>query len=751
MIDEAQWYVVVGVVRLVPVALAAAWVGCWLDNKRFSVRPLGTLRSLPILAGAVLAVLVPPQLSWLGALTGASLIAGSSAMLWAPEISHHAMFRRRSRAPWTHLDDAARALARPRHSPHMGRAVMAVGVGLLGGSPYYLAIAVAFLIAEAVSAALSERTFRVAGRHGRMATPFWDAKASLFVFAALTAAASTGGVLDGRLTWVAPGAHEGPALLFQALLATNVAIAAIGVATTGIVLQIRSAGFGTEIAWQVLPRWRLLIAAALMTTSAMLNIWLLGRWDSADRDTSSLLPSIAVQLSIIAIAHAAWAAGAAVWSLIQDKSLLDLIERRVARAGWADEVRGYGWNAHRESQLPESLRLLERSLIGAMRQSDIGLFDALVSRWADAASEQSPIVELVRPAGDWRQRHAAQHDARPDANTAAFFDGLDIGLSHACSALARRPDFAEYLPRLTPMLEIVYPAVGPAQPLYGGLSPSPPPGLRFLRALAAQATDANDLASNRIVHRWQECIELAVVWAEREWSDGSDEVQRASVYAERAFESLAALAEPGPAPSEARKWVVPVILAGVNAAHHSRTIIVGLSVIDGLAPYRDAQWAFEFEMMARVARKADAPTARMMSMFERSVDGIIEGTPAPLIRPEFTRMGAWWSAMLEGIADPDQGASENAGVHSSRGIEEQGVAAITRLAGDLLASKAHLPASDAYFGQRAVVHELLGFLSPTPRSVQELVLAYVREWAESDDGRSWAADACERYEARSGV
>ena len=747
MFDGYEWFsFAVGGLFLVG-AVATTWAGPRLGAGRFPLRTAAA----PLIAGALVSLLAQPQPTWLGAFTGGILIPAGLVTAWGPEINQRLLLPRQTHRLYTQ-PEVISALARPRHSRRLGRVLMALGVAFAGGSSSHAAIFIAFLLADGYSVAREERRFRVSGTHTRMFEPFWDVPTSLYFLIIVLIVASSGGVLDGSLTWVEPEwTIQQSAPLLQALLATTIAVAAIGAAATGIALQIRSAGFGGEIALAVVPRRRLVAAVPLVSLAALLTVTLLGRWNALHNDLWALLPSISVQLSMLAAIYVLWVTYKSVSSLTRDEPLVDFVGASVLAADWPDQIQIYGWNAGEGRPLPHSLRLLERSLLGAVRQSDVWLFDALVDRWTFNAGTQPVIRELDRPASDPQQWRTARLDAPLAWDKAAFFDGLDIGLSQLSSALVARPDFTEYLARLAPLSGIVYPAIDPTGPFHRDLFGStPPPGFRFLYSLTVYAAKAEDRRLVRwlISAHWSNRIELAVAWSERAWPTDDDDLFDTLDYARQAFESLATFTEPGPSGRhEDRDSAVWAVLAGLGVANRRGTISAGLSVIDAMQPYHDASWPWHFERMATLTRKPSTPIGWMMAMVERSVDGMIEGGPdrSWSVRYDFRRIGGWWAAVVAAIPDRTHTLNEFTEDRFKEELQGRGEDVLTKLVGHLLASEPEF-ASDTSLGQRGTIGDLLGFLADAPLATQDSVIAFVRQWAQ-DTARSWAAEACDRYVA----
>ena len=479
---------------------------------------------------------------------------------------------------------------------------------------------------------------------------------------------------------------------------------------------------------------------------------LLGRWSTLHNELWALLPSISVQLSILATIYVLWVTFKSVSSLTQDEPLVDFVGASVLAADWPDQVRMYGWNAGSGRQLPTSLRLLERSLLGAMRQSDVWLFDALADQWRSNAGTHPVIRELHWPASDPQRWQTARLNTPLDSDKAAFFDGLDIGLSQLSSALTARPDFTEFLGRLAPMPSIVYPAIDPTGPFHREpFGSTPPPGFRFLYSLTVHAANAEDRRLVRwfISAHWSNRIELAVAWSERAWPTDDDDLFDTNDYARQAFESLASFTDPGATGrNEDRDAAVWAVLTGLDAASRRGTISAGLSAIDGMKPYRDASWPVHFERMRALTRKPATPISWMMVMIERSVDGMIEDAPDHFrgFSNEFRQLGEWWVAIVAAIPERTHTHNEFTEDYFKEELQERGVGVLTKLVGHLLGSEPEF-ASDASLGQRGTIGDLLDFLADAPPATQGSVIAFVRRWAQDDTARLWAAEACDRYVA----
>ena len=249
--DGYEWFSFVACGLFLFGAVATIWAGARLGAERFSPQSLGA----PLIAGTVVSFLAEPQLTWLGAFTGGVLIPAGLIAAWGLEINERVLWPRRTHHLYTQ-PAVIRALTRSRHSRRLGRGLITLGVAFAGGTSSHAAIFIAFLLADGFSAAREERQLRVSGRHARMVKPFWDASTSLYFLIVVLIVASSGGVLDGSFTWVElEWTIQKSAPLLQALLATTITVAAIGGTAIGIALQIRSAGFGVELALAVLPRW----------------------------------------------------------------------------------------------------------------------------------------------------------------------------------------------------------------------------------------------------------------------------------------------------------------------------------------------------------------------------------------------------------------------------------------------------------------------------------------------------------------
>ena len=439
-------------------------------------------------------------------------------------------------------------------------------------------------------------------------------------------------------------------------------------------------------------------------------------------------------------------------SLTRDEPLVNFVAASVLAADWPHQMRMYGWNAGNGRQLPSSLRLLERSLLGAMHQSDVWLFDALVDQWTSDARTQRVIAEVDEPASDPQQWRTARLSVPLDLDKAALFDGLDIGLSQLSAALAARPEFTEYLARLVPMLDIVYPAIDPTRPFYrNSFRSAPPPGFRFLYSVTEYAANAEQrrLVRDLISVHWANRIELAVVWAKRAWPPDDADLFATIDYAEQVFESVATFVEPGPSErDEDRDSAIWAVLTGLDRANHRRTIGAGLSVIDTMKPYHDARWPQHFDRMAALTRKPASPIGWMMTMVERSVGGMIDDSPdrSWRFRYEFRQLGEWWVAVVAAI--PGRTHTHNAFTENrfKEELLERGVDVLTRLVGHLLDSEPE-SASDTSLGQRGTIGDLLRFLAEAPPAIQDSIIAFVRRWAHGDAARLWAMEACDRYVA----
>lgn len=299
------------------------------------------------------------------------------------------------------------------------------------------------------------------------------------------------------------------------------------------------------------------------------------------------------------------------------------------------------------------------------------------------------------------------------------------------------------------MLDIVYPAIDPKQPFHPGLFGSDPPGFRFLRSLTVYAANAEDRRLVRwlISAHWSNRIELAIAWAERAWPTDDDDLFDTLDYAEAAFKSVATFAEPGPTGSdEDREAVVWAVLTGLEVANRRGTISAGLSVIDTMKPYHDAGWPWHFERLATLTRKPSTPIGWMMTMVERSVEGMIEADPdrSWSLRYGFRWLGEWWAAVVAAIPDRTHTHNEYDEDRFKEELHERGVEVLTKLLEHLLESEPEF-ASDTGLGQRGVIGDLLRFLSDAPPATQDSIIAFVRRWAQNAAERSWAAEACDRY------
>ena len=193
-------------------------------------------------------------------------------MAWGLEINDRVLLPRQKHRLYTQ-PKAIRALTRSRHRRRLGRVLIALGVAFAGWSASHAAIFIAFLLADGFSAAREERRLRVSGRHTSMVEPFWEVSTSVYLLMIVLIVATAGSVLDGSLTWVEPGSTiQESAPLLQALLAMTIAVAAIGATATGIAWQIRSAGFGGEIALAAVPRRRFVAAVPLVAVAALLTL-----------------------------------------------------------------------------------------------------------------------------------------------------------------------------------------------------------------------------------------------------------------------------------------------------------------------------------------------------------------------------------------------------------------------------------------------------------------------------------------------
>lgn len=748
MFDEYEWSSsLVGGLFLLGGA-ATSWAGARLRAERFTPQTLAG----PLIVGALVSLLDQPQPTWFGALTGGALILAGLVTAWGWAINDRVLRRLRTHRLYA-PPEAIRALTRPRHSGRIGRVLIALGVAFVAASSSHTAIFLAFLLADGLIAAREERRLRVSGEHTKMVGPFWNVETSVYFLVIVLVVASIGSVLDGSLTWVEPGwTIEQSAPLLQALLATTIAVAALCGTVTGIALQIRSTAFGVEIALAVLPRWRLAAVVPLVSVAALLTAMLLGRWSTLHNELGALLPSISVHLSILAILYVLWVTLKSVSSLMRNEPLVDYVGASVGVADWADQIRMYGWNAERGMQSPNSLRLLERALLGAMRQSDVWLFDALVAQWTSNVRTHPVIAALEPFMADPQERRKTRFDAPLAWDKAAFFDGLDIGLSQLSSALAARPDFNEYLARLAPMPGIVYPAIDPERSFYRDpVRSSPPPGFRVLHSLTAYAANAEDRELVRwlISAHWANRLQLAVVWAERASSTDDNDHFHSIDYAEQAFESLATLTKAGPTGrDEDRNSAVWAVLDALDVAGRHGTIRAGLSVIDAMNPYHDASWPWHFERMKTLTRKPSTPIGWMMRMVERSVDELIaSGTDRSWsFRREFGQIGEWWGAVVATIPDRTHTRSDFAEDRFKEELQRRGVDVLTRLLAHLLDAEPEF-ASDTRLDQRGIIGELLGFLAEAPPAIQDSIIAFVREWAQGGAARSWAVEACDRYVA----
>ena len=730
--------------------IAATWAACRLDRAPFAVRPLGALRVLPLLAAAALVPFVPPHPSWAGVASGLIFLVVGVAAMWGDDIARWAYWYGRPNGTHARLEAAARPMARPRNARHMGRALVAISVGLAGWTTEYAAISAAFVVAAAVQVAADERRWRLAGRHRSLVEPFWSVRGTLSFTTVAGAAFATGATMDGDWVWISAGGYgqDGGALLLQALLAALLGLFAIGAAAIGVALQLRASHFGMAVAWALLPTRRIFAVLMTVVAVALATLWMLGRWGDLHSESGSLLSSVAVQLSIVAAGATAWATATVLWALVRDRNLDELLGELVARGDWAAGIGTYGLNAWQEPRLPESIYLLERSLLGAMRQGDSGLFDALVLRWIEAARRQAPVSTLddvVEEAqrglvGDARvaSARAAVADPRLDAADADFFYGLDVGLARMTVALEKAAHFEAYAPHLAPLVGILYPPIGPGEPPYDGRSRGAPPGFRFLRRLALNL-GADDDSRDRVFRRWRWCTAAAITWAEREWSD---EPHRASVYAERCFVGVAAMADAHPF----RPWVIEVLVAGVESAREHHTIFAGLRELDRLEPYGDIEWAHHFGAMGSIATRLPSPHGLLTRMFSSTVAAEVH-SDVPLLHHQERALGEWWAAIVAGL----DGAAQrrdivDIDVAYMDETRELALESMKQLAGHWLSSPPRFGGSVSPH-QRQVVDTVLAVLPPHSLETRRAILAFVRDWAAADDGRGWARDVCDKYES----
>lgn len=431
MFDGYEWPSFVAWGLFFAGVVATTWAGPRLGAKRISLQTVAA----PFIAAALVPLLAQPHLTWLGAFTGGTLIAAGLVTAWGSEINERVLLPRQMHCLYTQ-PIAITALSRSRHRRHIGRVLVALGIALAGGSASYVAIFILFFLADGFSAVREELRLRASGEHTRMVQLFWDSSTTLYFLMIVLIAGSTGGVLDGSLTWVEPGSTiQDSAPLLQALLATTIAVAAIGATATGIALQIRSAGFGGEIALAVVPRRRLLAALPLVSLAALLTVVLLGRWSTLHNEFWGLLPSISVQLSILATVYVLWVTFKSVSSLTRNEPLVAFVGTSVLVADWPEQVRMYGWNAGRGRQLPQL----------AARDGALAPWGhAPVGRIALRRARLRVDLQRTHAAGDRRARSSCGESAAATDSPPRHSVGLGQG------GLLRRPGYRPESPLISP-------------------------------------------------------------------------------------------------------------------------------------------------------------------------------------------------------------------------------------------------------------------------------------------------------------
>ncbi|MQA01032.1 MAG: hypothetical protein GEU80_17240 [Dehalococcoidia bacterium] len=483
---------------------------------RQSTRIVNALHS-PLFAGACVTLLTGADPSWLGLLTGALLIGIALTGAWGPEFNSQFLLRRQSHRPYTQ-PGIITSLSRSRHSDRLGRILIALAVALIGATAAHFAVLVAFLIADGWLGLRLERAWRTDGRNSAIVGPLWSVRTLLSLLVVMIVIGSSGAVLDGSLVWLPPGVEILEAApLLQTLFATELAVAGIGGASIGIALQLRSNAFGSEIASALLPRWQLIAAVPIVATSLLIFVALLGRGDASSW-VLGLLPSIAVQLALLTVGYVVWLTYLVLSSAAKHDSLVEFVSDGVLRQSWPDEVRLYGWNADRGRPPPDSIRLLERSILGAMTQSDTWLIDALIYNWTFKARTESVLHRITMPPGNPNRWREAQLEIVLEWDEVDYFDGLDIAIQRLLAAVAAHPRFDAYLGHFTPLVNLVYPAVGRDRQYRSSiLREEPPPGFRSLFMLTALSERAGrtELVHELVARYWQDRVKLGVVWSER--------------------------------------------------------------------------------------------------------------------------------------------------------------------------------------------------------------------------------------------
>lgn len=197
-------------------------------------------------------------------------------------------------------------------------------------------------------------------------------------------------VATRRLSLVDSTSQDTLALL-QALFSAQLAILALIATGLSVVVQLRSASFGSDVLFDLIRgRW-LITSGVVVVISIMLSGALLGNWRSLSEPWTGLIPDIAVLLAVISTCAIAVAFVASSSRLMNDEAVAQHIASMTQRDKWRDQIQA--------SVEPQPLRWLLEALMAARSKGDIRLFRRLLITWTRQILGSPPFTRIRQEAG----------------------------------------------------------------------------------------------------------------------------------------------------------------------------------------------------------------------------------------------------------------------------------------------------------------------------------------------------------------
>lgn len=712
----------------------------------------GSKLMIPLLA-LMIATFGGGTLRWSLALPGTWLAGVGVLTIWGGEINERLIAQRRVARIW--LPHWTTIFTNTRNSANLGLLSVVLGLAMVAGGAFHAVSLLLVSLPILRRVTRSEVRLLKSGEASNFSPAIWSSSVSVVVLAGLAFAVLTGLLVDRHFSWidVSSPSSEGP-LVLQALLAVEVGVASLSAAAIGLAVQLRSSAFGSDIAFSQLSRNRLVASFVILLTTTVATIFVLGNWNDLKGPLSGLLPSLVVQAALAAAAWVVFEATTTVMNLASVRNVSKSVGNLALANDWQEQLRTFGWNAHRPGfgpirgfRLPRSVHLLIQAIQGAVRTGDLGLLQDIVSDWSDNAATQPAVAQFRGYARTADALEQALFDKELDWKDASTLDGLDIALAYVVQNASAIPGAGRvYVRTLLPLAQLTYPPFSKdvkyhdVRGYYNEI-----PGFRTLDELIQTAAHIDDAEAVRwlLVEYWPTRVRLAIHWAERITPDDEKNgtFPRLPV-AEHLFDMLAGYAKIWSTDSRktVRGEVIQVLVQAVSVAESSAAITEGLHKVYEVVDYDDDTIWFHWQDLKRIAEKPRADTAWLGAILDRSVAVSLDGRESIVSfgLHSFIEFCAALSLAIEEHADRDA-----EGARSASDEEERLAMAVWKLT---LWAIERSDAQDAKlrfrFQKWSLREKLQDFVSNCSLSVAWKVVDEIWDWAAVLPAeRDWLARA----------